>query len=52
VLLRIFHQVGQPRHGAVFPHDLADHRRRVEAGQPGDVAACPDNKNAIIQAAR
>ncbi len=32
-------QVGQPRHGAVVLEDLADHRRRLAAGQVGEVAA-------------
>ena len=26
------HQIGQPCHGAVVVHDLADHRRRIQAG--------------------
>ena len=31
------HQVGQARHGAVVVHDLADHRRRIQAGLAGDI---------------
>src|SRR5690606_4206043 len=30
-------EVGQPRHGAVIVHDLADHAGGVEPGQPGQV---------------
>ena len=30
-------QVREPGHGAVVVHDLADHARRVEAGEAGDV---------------
>jgi hypothetical protein len=30
-------EVGQPRHGAVFVHDLADHARGVQPGQPRDI---------------
>ena len=30
-------EVGQPRHGAVLVHDLADHARGVQPGEPRDV---------------
>ena len=30
-------EVGQPRHGAVIVHDLADHPRRVETSEPRHV---------------
>ena len=33
------HQVGQPGHGAVFAHDLAQHRGGREAREPREVAA-------------
>src|SRR5674476_787079 len=39
VLPGIGDEVRRPRHGAVVVHDLADHRRGVEAGQPGEVYA-------------
>ena len=32
-------QIRQAGHGAVFVHDLADHRRRIEAGEPGEIDA-------------
>ena len=32
-------EIGQPRHRAVVVHDLAQHRRRREAGEPREVAA-------------
>ena len=37
VELREGDEVGQPRHRAVFVHDLADHAGRVEPGQARDV---------------
>jgi hypothetical protein len=37
VQLREFYQIWQPRHGAVFIHDLADHARRIEACEAGDI---------------
>ena len=36
---RVRHEVGHARHGAVVVHDLADHRRRREAGETGEVDA-------------
>ena len=30
-------QVGQPRHGAVVVHDLADHAGGIEPGKPRDI---------------
>ncbi len=30
-------EIVHPRHAAVLRHDFADHARRIEAGQPGDV---------------
>ena len=37
VLAGEFHQFGQPRHGAVVIHDLADHARRVQARKAADI---------------
>ena len=37
VALAVRDQVRHPGHGPVVVHDLADHARRVEAGEPGEV---------------
>ena len=37
VLLAVGNQVGNARHRPVLAHDLADHSRRIETGEPGEV---------------
>ena len=39
VMFRELDEVGQPRHASVVFHDLAQHRRRMEAGELREVAA-------------
>src|SRR3546814_11228007 len=45
-------EVRKARHGAVLIHDLADHARGVEAGEPGDIdcrlGVAGANKHAAI----
>ena len=54
VQLRERHQIGQPRHGAVVVHDLADHAGRIEPGEPRDIdrrfgVACADQRAAMAR---
>ena len=37
VIAREAHQVVEPGHGPVLAHDLADHARRIEPGEPRDI---------------
>ena len=37
VMLGEGHEIGQPGHGPVLVHDLADHAGRIETGQAADV---------------